>query len=706
MATLVQTVLASGNISCSATTIGNLLVVAQAWRQLTADPTPPNDGETWTLIDQADFVDDHDTPDPCSVVVYATVATSSKSTYNQTRASSVGSSGGTLAWCVFREISGAALGDITSISLGSQLGSVQDIGDLGTVASGDLAFMVVGNGQDLTWTQTVTPGSWTVDYGTSRDTTSTGSTTLNGQNFPFCWHLHRAGAGADIEATITISESRHWGGIGFVVATSPIPPPDPEPGVWIDWDDDGFATGAHNNATADAMGWDISRGSGPQVTSGAQPGSCTLTLKNPDDIYNPRNTYSPLYGLLRDGVRVWIGVNNDGTLTGSNVRGLFAGRITDITAIPAGGADDSPTVEIVCEDFLGWARRLPVHLDYAEGRSHGALRQAALDYVGETHYDLDDEITTMPLSHADTDLLSVLEGINAINGTRHFAKPADNFTDWFSYTTRNRQWRLDGSVDSSIDASSDHVTGTSGWRLSADTTTNQQKATVQPIEFTLNTFTVWQAQKLPIGLTTRTPQTIWVEFDDVVFNAVLNIAYTGSSVTSALTVFGTTAKLELSTGGTSTITALSIEGRLARRPPQESYIADDLTSQAAPRGIRAGSEIGGEYLGVLASARGIAEHVVWRYADPQLRPGATVENWFPDQFDRDLYDNLGFTSSQLKMAGQVFEIVGLQHHGVIAAEHVQYHTTDYVLQESKVQADPGWFILDSSLLDGSDQLSY
>jgi hypothetical protein len=486
----------------------------------------------------------------------------------------------------------------------------------------------------------------------------------------------------------------------------------PVAGVFIDWDDDGFEIGSHDAIHAEpgnrVISWVINRGASAEITGGAQPGSATVVLKNPSDVYNPRNASGPLYGKLRDGLPIWIGPNSNGVLTGTDPRGLFGGRVTDITLQPVAGAAVSPTVEFQCEDALGWYQRTPVKIDYDEGRQHDALRLAALVAGGETRYDLAHEIHTMPLSHADGDLRSVLDNISAVNGTRHLAKPEDLYTDWYTYTTRNRQWRLGGTADASVNAGSQHVTDTSGWRLSADTVINQQKATVTPVIFTLGTFTVWESDVLPLGLTASAPYSRIVDFDDVVRDPVLDLAYTGSAVISTFTPFAAAAKIELTTAGTSTINGLSVEGRLARRLPTESHEANDTTSQAAPRGIRAGGEIGNEYLGVIASAAGIAEHVVWRYGDPQLRPTLTIHNWFPTQFDLDLYDLISFTSTELGMTARLFEIVGVTHEGRVAATTVQHHVVTYVLQECKVQSNPHWFTLNTSTLAaaGTNILAY
>lgn len=134
-------------------------------------------------------------------------------------------------------------------------------------------------------------------------------------------------------------------------------------GLWFDWDNDGFATGASDECTSYLLEASYRRGGSAEITGGAQVGSATFVLRNTDDRFNPDNSSGPLYGKLKDGVPVWFGLNTDGTMTaGGTAKGRFAGRITDITLIPSKGTSDPATVEIVCEDALGWYGRIPVEV--------------------------------------------------------------------------------------------------------------------------------------------------------------------------------------------------------------------------------------------------------------------------------------------------------------------------------------------------------
>jgi hypothetical protein len=483
--------------------------------------------------------------------------------------------------------------------------------------------------------------------------------------------------------------------------------PVPSPFVLADWDGDGFGGwGSTDDLTGDTESWRITRGASAEITGGATPGTATVILNNPsDDRYNPLNTGGPLYGKLRDGVSFWIGVNPDGSVTGTEQRGLFGGRIKDITPVPSDGGGRALKVEITCEDALSWLDRTPVTLADALSRSQGAIRSAILTAAGETSVVLPSETATVTLSSWDGSALGALETLNRANGSRHFIRPADVPDDWYDYVCRNRQWNLDGTTDASVDAGADYLTGTDGWRLSADTVINQQRATVTPITFTSGQVSVWEADGLPF--TFGGTRIIWPEFDDFVDSPVVDINYTGTAPTVTLESFGSTAKVTLVSAGSTTVTSLSIEGRLARRATAESYIADDLTSQAGPRGIRAGSDISGDWVGGIATAGGIAEHVVWRYGSPQYRPSVTIHNWLPEMFEVDLFDVITVTIAQLGMTARHFEVVGLTLEGRIAASAaVCHHILTLVLQECRVQADPGWFILDTSLLNGTDILAY
>ena len=158
-------------------------------------------------------------------------------------------------------------------------------------------------------------------------------------------------------------------------------------GLWVDWGEDLSWGDANANCTPLLISATYTRGSAPEITGAAQAGSATFVLQNPAGLFDPDNAAGPLYGKLHDGVPVWFGMNEDGTITTpGTVRGRFAGRIVEIAPLPVAGAGDStPTAEIICEDALGWYGRTPVVLtDECSGPAPGFV-QGAFDSIEVTH---------------------------------------------------------------------------------------------------------------------------------------------------------------------------------------------------------------------------------------------------------------------------------------------------------------------------------
>lgn len=172
-------------------------------------------------------------------------------------------------------------------------------------------------------------------------------------------------------------------------------------GLWIDWDNDGFGTGAYDDCTSLVTRATYSRGSSPEITGAAQAGQAVFTVRNPAGLFNPDNAGGPLYGLLRDGAPVWWGMREDGTISGSSVatvRGRFAGRVVEVVPLPQAGAGSStPLAQIICEDPLALYGRIPVALsddcsppipcpDATPAMSFPALGSGTGDATGNLQY--------------------------------------------------------------------------------------------------------------------------------------------------------------------------------------------------------------------------------------------------------------------------------------------------------------------------------
>jgi len=301
----------------------------------------------------------------------------------------------------------------------------------------------------------------------------------------------------------------------------------------------------------------------------------------------------------------------------------------------------------------------------------------------------------------------MLSELNGANGTRHWIQPGPTAADWYAYRTINRLENLTGTADATLSAADDHVTSLSGWTLSGSGVMNQQSVVVQPIDFPLGLGTVWTyVGALPLIVVSGADQTIWANFDDYVKDPIVTSLHTGGALTATLTPFGTTAMIVLTSSGTTTITSLTIEGHMVERLPAVTVTVDDATSEALPRGVRVAPTIQGDDVGVAAMAEGIAGAIVWRYAQPLFRPSVTVTNWFPYMFSLELFSIISFSSPQLAVSDLLMELVGITLNGIRAADGAVYHTATLSLAQSRVQSDPGWFILNVSELDSAAILAY
>jgi hypothetical protein len=386
--------------------------------------------------------------------------------------------------------------------------------------------------------------------------------------------------------------------------------------------------------------------------------------------------------------------------------GVFAGRIREIAPIPAAGATDAPTVEVLCDDPLAWMSRRPARLADSLTRSQLDFRIATLDAIGESagRRDLAMESATLPISSADApNALQLLSDLNSANGTRHFVRPAADKAEWYRYTTRNRQYKLGAAADVTVDAGSQHVTSLDGWRLNADGIVNQQRATIDTVTFPPVDVTVWEYPSVP--LTVTGPLTLVADFSDYVREPFVN-ATDGGGVTYTLLPHGHKADLLIT--GAGTVTYLGVKGHLINRSPsvtvQAPPASDEPTISQDAYDVRAGSDLSGTLVGAEASAHGIVNHIVWRFAEPLKRPAMTQAvdaAAIPDVFAWDLYDLVAVTVGQLNVSAVLFEIVGVSGKIVMATDVTFYAEVTWLLAEARLLDDP-LFTWGTSIWGGGD----
>lgn len=480
----------------------------------------------------------------------------------------------------------------------------------------------------------------------------------------------------------------------------------PEPGIWVDWAGDGSGW-TNETSRVTSMRW--TRGASFDHVSAAGPGNATIIVQNDDHRFNPDYAAGPLYGQLLPARPVWGGADvNTGSLTTSaaaDVRGFFGGYISEIVPTPVPGAN--PTAEILCEDAFGWYRRATATVSPVRDISRGQFRLSILTSIGEAadRHDLEDETDTLPFGSADTrDALSTLDELNRSNSTRHFIQPADLKERTYYYTTVNRLHKLIDDEDESWNG--DDVQEMSGYRVTVDNVDNLQRATVSPISFGAVNEIVWSATPLPLIVTVGQPITLWPEFADYVFDAAVQANYTGGTLTTTLTNFGTSAKLELTaTGSVVNITALDVTGSSLRRGDLQTVRSEDLTSQAA-YGVRAGGDVSTDYIGQPGAAKAVTDYLVWKFAEPLKRPTVTRAGkdatTIASLLERDLFDVITLTVDRLDLVARRFEIIGLTGEIRPKSSTAPFYQISYELQETPNQAPVDYWVWDISSWDGPD----
>lgn len=543
----------------------------------------------------------------------------------------------------------------------------------------------------------------------------------------------------------------------------PDPPDLPEPGIWMDWDHDGFGdgtagspdprlvrmlpqeavggSGISDNVTTYVLGsqHDITGrrpGSANHIDQ-PQPETYTFFLKNTDGRFTPTNVASPFYGKVKPGVPVWGGVNEDGTLsgTGQAVYGFMAGYVREFVPIPLPGATHAPWVEVLVDGPMANWRRRRARVEFEEGRTYAEYRGAILDSIGEpaTRRDLGYEadklafsgnsnskrgriapvtgsrdqftLTTVPdfrLPETRTDPVALLEALNLATGARHFVQPADTKELWYLYTTVPRTHNLDADVADSWFGTD--TTAIAGFRLSDEAILNVQEITFSQVHSTLSPVTVWEYGDVPFALTSTANRTIVADLGDFVIDAELDIAYSGSLVSSTFTNYGTGAVILVGSAGSSQVTALKIRGRRISR--DSAQVIERSASGISPINERLAPSINTDYLQSQGLAEGRAAFTPWKFERALARPSAEFVRDFATTLRRHLYDVVDLTVAQLALTTLRSEITAIDFRATIAASaEVSDWRHTFELQETSNPDPLDLFVLDVSMLDGTDLLA-
>lgn len=490
------------------------------------------------------------------------------------------------------------------------------------------------------------------------------------------------------------------------------------PGVWIDWNRDGFANPddvegngelsmmmpestveeVFDNITLDVMSFDWTRGGSATHTGPASADGCTITVKNTDGKFNVRNTASPLYGLLNPHLPVWIGRNEDMTLegTGQTVFGVWAGYTRTITPLdPVAGM--APTAQIICEGAISRYERAAAYVEGAADRTHVALRGLILDSMEEAaaRRDLDAaEDGTMDYSWVGGDNreigagiaqavtgLSALNELNSATGTRHFIRPADNKDDWYQYVSVHKFHKVTEAADFAVNGDDVH-------RMPSYLTGEETVVTYQEAEFTPVTFAadavVWGPYPNTINLTNLATRTVWGKFDDYVRSPSLNITSSGDTVNTTFATYGRLFRVDLWTAGAASVTVLSVNGEAMIRGDTERTF-ESANAQAEVYGRRNGPVIVSPFVGSTANAYSLCRFIIWKFSGPRHRSELVIRNQPAMVNGRDIYDTAELTIDALNLTSRRHEIVAESGRCDRAASGIVDWTTAWDVQECRNQ---------------------
>lgn len=472
--------------------------------------------------------------------------------------------------------------------------------------------------------------------------------------------------------------------------------------VWIDFDSNGtFSTGGTHNddVTAYVRSINIERGAQFDLLGGQSPGKATLVVKNTDGRWNDRNASGAYYGVLRPGLRVWIGMT-DGA---SHSYGLFAGYLDEIAPIPGGSMD----AQLIVTDPFGYWQTQPIEVVFAENRSVGEFRAAILDSLGVTTANrfLDDETDGLAASGVRADnALAVLEELNKSVVTRHWIEPASDRDNFYFYCTLGRNRNL--GTEYAADLSQNDIVAMDGYRSTRESIVNFLNVTYTPITWMTQVQpALWKAEgpvAMPIGVTR-----LVVRFSSWVKGLVVSCTFddaTDASVT--VTNYGKEAVITLTDNvRANTAKGLKLRGYTVNAESFEPiYEAKDTASQTS-YGKKAGASVSGDYIQTSAIAQAVGDSVVARSKSPRTRPSVRFKNKYTKFLPNRLHSVVRQTLSELSLSNEQYEVVGLSAR-IDEGDTVHEFSWTYLGTTIATAGSVALFTIDTSQVGGTDVLGF
>jgi hypothetical protein len=417
-----------------------------------------------------------------------------------------------------------------------------------------------------------------------------------------------------------------------------------------------------------------SRGFSP-VSGGADIGSCTLTVRNDDQRFDPGNAGGAYGTNVKLGREVWVR-----STYGGAPYAHFHGTVAGIALRP-----NERLAELVCVDMFDELERSETSVAASVSRAVSTFRGLVLDDVGvpSLHRDIStaDPETMIPLTEADqASALGVLEAMNEATGTVHFIRPHVSASVLSEYVSIARPELATGPSVQALDGANVMVEQTD---YSVDDIVNVMK--VIPVGRGLApSATLWERANLPLTVNPGETRTLWARWDDPAFSQAVVYSATGSP-TVTLTAFSRSAKITIVAGGSAAVvTALSVTGQAYEALDQEAaeyripssvteyMVRSPKRSRISPRAApkpaastiglygRREAELASDYINGTAHAQGLASWWVYRYNEPPIRPTVTVKADDPaTQVSRELADRILLTGVRLSLSAVSLIITGL-----------------------------------------------
>lgn len=424
--------------------------------------------------------------------------------------------------------------------------------------------------------------------------------------------------------------------------------------------------------------------------SNESPGSAVITVRNDDDRYDPKNTSSSLYGLIRPGRGVWIRATYENVLYA-----LYAGVVRRYVLFAKGG---DKFVELHCLDPLYEFARAETSVAVSLVRTVHAFRGLILDDIGmeSQRRDLSTgtaEATT-PYTGADQhDALNRLTDLNKATGTIHYVAPDTSSGVVWKYTTKERMELATAASSETFDGADTGVVDVAGYDLTDEAVVNSQR--VKPtIRTTQASATVWTYAPLPLSLTAGETKTIWTSYDSPVSSQALVVSASPALSSSSLDAFSESGKITLTAGAATSVSDLHVTGTAITANDGFSVLAEDEDSQdpQGGYGLRRGTDIETDFIPSLAFAQALADYIVARYAEPKARPTLVLQNYFPAALEREIGDRVTLDVDAHSLAGEQFVIRSMSHEITPGLAW----GTSYGLEEYALSL---FFVLDTSTLD-------